>query len=48
MAVIGLLGALYQKNLEPGPSLKKSWEHGQALQRYKIEYLRTSPVCSEN
>lgn len=23
MAVIGLLGALYQKNLEPGPSLKK-------------------------
>lgn len=28
MAVIKLVGALYQKNLQPEPSKKKSWDMG--------------------
>lgn len=35
MAVIKLVGALYQKNLQPEPSKKKKLGHGHALQRYR-------------
>lgn len=47
MAVIKLVGALYQKNLQPEPSKKKkvgTWARPTEIQ---IGYLRTSTVCSE-